>query len=132
MTSFVSTAIGNVMNGPVAWIAVDWGTSNLRAWAMAEEGRVIANAASEAGMARLSRDDFEPTLLSVVDGWLTSGRKTRIVACGMVGARQGWMEAAYASVPWKGNPLLFASPVVRAARFFGGRPFGLPDTPFLN
>jgi len=45
MTSFVSTAIGNVMNGPVAWIAVDWGTSNLRAWAMAEEGRVIANAA---------------------------------------------------------------------------------------
>jgi len=99
MTSFVSTAIGNVMNGPVAWIAVDWGTSNLRAWAMAEEGRVIANAASEAGMARLSRDDFEPTLLSVVDGWLTSGRKTRIVACGMVGARQGWMEAAYASVP---------------------------------
>ena len=50
-------------------------------------------------MARLSRDDFEPTLLSVIDGWLTSGRKTRVVACGMVGARQGWMEAPYASVP---------------------------------
>jgi 2-dehydro-3-deoxygalactonokinase len=89
----------NAMIGPVAWIAVDWGTSNLRAWAMDDEGQAIANAASEAGMARLSRDDFEPTLLSVVDGWLTSGRKTRIVACGMVGARQGWMEAAYASVP---------------------------------
>jgi 2-dehydro-3-deoxygalactonokinase len=88
----------NAMIGPVAWIAVDWGTSNLRAWAMDDE-QAIANAASEAGMARLSRDDFEPTLLSVVDGWLTSGRKTRIVACGMVGARQGWMEAAYASVP---------------------------------
>jgi 2-dehydro-3-deoxygalactonokinase len=99
MTSFVRTAIGNVMNGPVAWIAVDWGTSNLRAWAIDEEGRVIANAASEAGMARLSRDDFEPTLLSLIDGWLTSGRKTRVLACGMVGARQGWTEAAYASVP---------------------------------
>jgi 2-dehydro-3-deoxygalactonokinase len=89
----------NVMNGSVAWIAVDWGTSNLRAWAMDDAGRAIANAASEAGMARLSRDDFEPTLLSVIDGWLASGRKTRIVACGMVGARQGWMEAPYASVP---------------------------------
>ena len=97
-TSFASTAIGNVMNGPVAWIAVDWGTSNLRAWAIDDEGRTIANAASEAGMARLSRDAFEPTLLSVIDGWLASG-KTRVLACGMVGARQGWMEAPYASVP---------------------------------
>jgi 2-dehydro-3-deoxygalactonokinase len=87
------------MTGPVAWIAVDWGTSNLRAWAIDEEGWVIANAASEAGMARLSRDDFEPTLLSLIDGWLASGRKTRVLACGMVGARQGWMEAPYAGVP---------------------------------
>ena len=37
------------MNGPVAWIAVDWGTSNLRAWAMDDEGRAIADAASEGG-----------------------------------------------------------------------------------
>jgi 2-dehydro-3-deoxygalactonokinase len=87
------------MNGLIAWIAVDWGTSNLRAWAMDEEGRVIANAASEAGMARLSPDHFEPTLLRVIDRWLASGRKTRVVACGMLGARQGWMEAPYASVP---------------------------------
>jgi 2-dehydro-3-deoxygalactonokinase len=87
------------MNGPAAWIAVDWGTSNLRAWAMDDEGRAIANAASEAGMARLSRDEFEPALLTVIDGWLASGRKTRVLACGMVGARQGWMEAPYASVP---------------------------------
>jgi 2-dehydro-3-deoxygalactonokinase len=94
-----STANGNVMNEPVAWIAVDWGTSNLRAWAIDDEGRTIANAASEAGMARLSRDAFEPTLLSVIDGWLACGRKTRVLACGMVGARQGWMEAPYASVP---------------------------------
>jgi 2-dehydro-3-deoxygalactonokinase len=89
----------NAMNGPVAWIAVDWGTSNLRAWAMDDEGRAVASAASEAGMARLSREDFEPTLLSVINGWLASGRKTRVLACGMVGARQGWMEAPYASVP---------------------------------
>ena len=79
------------MTGPVAWIAVDWGTSNLRAWAIDEEGWVIANAASEAGMARLSRDDFEPTLLSLIDGWLASGRKTRVLAAAWSArVRAGW------------------------------------------
>jgi 2-dehydro-3-deoxygalactonokinase len=29
------------------WIAVDWGTTHLRAWAMAEDGTVRAEAQSE-------------------------------------------------------------------------------------
>lgn len=87
------------MNGPVDWIAVDWGTSNLRAWAVDDGGRVVAQAVSDAGMARLSLDEFEPALLSLIEGWLASGRRTRITACGMVGARQGWMEAPYATTP---------------------------------
>jgi 2-dehydro-3-deoxygalactonokinase len=39
------------------WIAVDWGTSNLRVWAMGPEG-VLAEAASDAGMGSLARDGF--------------------------------------------------------------------------
>jgi len=79
------------------WIAVDWGTSRLRVWRMMGD-RVIASASSDQGMGTLSRDGFEPALLGLIDGWLGAG-VTQVIACGMVGARQGWVEAPYASVP---------------------------------
>ncbi|MEO0991084.1 MAG: 2-dehydro-3-deoxygalactonokinase [Pseudomonadota bacterium] len=79
------------------WIAVDWGTSNLRAWAM-RGAAVLAEGGSDKGMGTLDPDAFEPALLEVIDPWLGS-ETTPIVACGMVGARQGWIEAPYAKVP---------------------------------
>ncbi|MBL9047268.1 MAG: 2-dehydro-3-deoxygalactonokinase [Tabrizicola sp.] len=81
-----------------AWIAVDWGTTNLRAWAMGAGGRVLAEAQSDDGMSKLSRDGFEPALLRLISPWLGAGR-TPVVACGMVGSRQGWCEAPYRVVP---------------------------------
>ena len=81
------------------WIAVDWGTSNLRVWAMGPDGTALAEAGSDAGMAGLARDGFEPALLALVGPWLAPGRVTLAVACGMVGSRQGWVEAPYAAVP---------------------------------
>ena len=79
------------------WIAVDWGTSNLRAWAMGPEG-VLASAGSEEGMGKLAKAEFEPALLRLISPWLIA-EATPVIACGMVGARQGWMEAPYRSVP---------------------------------
>lgn len=79
------------------WIAVDWGTSNLRAWAMASDGRILAEATSDEGMSKLSRDGFEPALLRLISPWL--GGRPPVVACGMVGSRQGWCEAPYRTVP---------------------------------
>lgn len=79
------------------WIAVDWGTSNLRAWAMTADGCVLAEAGSDRGMGTLAKDQFEAALLDIAGGWI-SGPMT-VIACGMVGARQGWTEAKYARVP---------------------------------
>ena len=87
------------------WIAVDWGTSNLRAWAMRADGTVLAEAGSDKGMGKLSREEFEPALRELVGNWTAArsvgrtGSPLRIIACGMVGARQGWIEAPYAPVP---------------------------------
>lgn len=79
------------------WIAVDWGTSNLRVWAMqGDEPRDLVT--SDQGMSSLSRDAFEPTLISLIDGWLGT-ETTPVIACGMVGSRQGWIEAPYRAVP---------------------------------
>lgn len=100
----------------VDWIAVDWGTSNLRVWAMAAGGAVLAQGASAAGMAGLTRAGFEPALLALIAGWLAPGRVTEVVACGMVGSRQGWIEAEYAAAPCPPLGAPFASPAVRDPR----------------
>ncbi len=79
------------------WIAADWGTSHLRVWAM-EGSTPIDHAQSDMGMARVSKGGFEDALLALIEGWLGSA-PVDVVACGMVGARQGWVEAPYAAVP---------------------------------
>ncbi len=79
------------------WIAVDWGTSNLRVWAM-QDDQIRDKLTSDEGMGGLMRDQFEPVLLSHIEPWLGSGT-TPVIACGMVGSRQGWAEAPYRTVP---------------------------------
>jgi len=81
----------------VEWIAVDWGTSHLRVWAM-QGDTVLDQAQSDKGMARLARGGFQAALLALVEDWLGDG-PLDVVTCGMVGARQGWVEAPYTAVP---------------------------------
>ena len=90
------------------WIAVDWGTSNVRAWAMSASGTVLAQATSDKGMGGLDRAGFEPALLDVIGDWLDG--QTTIIACGMVGSRQGWVEARYAAAPCPPQGSGFARP----------------------
>ncbi|NUB44850.1 2-dehydro-3-deoxygalactonokinase [Fertoebacter nigrum] len=86
------------MTGIMAdWIAVDWGTTHLRAYAMGANG-VLAEASSADGMGSLTRDGYEAALLRLAGPWLGAGT-TPVVACGMVGSRQGWMEAPYRTTP---------------------------------
>lgn len=79
------------------WIAVDWGTSNLRAWAM-QGSAVLATAQSDDGMGRLQREDFGAALTALTASWEGSA-SVPVIACGMVGSRQGWVEAPYRAVP---------------------------------
>jgi 2-dehydro-3-deoxygalactonokinase len=83
----------------MVWIAVDWGTSNLRAWGIGADGEVVAEASSDQGMGKLERSGFEPALLELVGDWLPQGSQTLVIACGMVGARQGWIEVPYRQAP---------------------------------
>ncbi len=81
------------------WVAVDWGTSNMRAWIIGRSGNIIAQTRSDKGMGRLAPEQFEPALLDLIGDHLSTEGTTPIICCGMVGARQGWIEAAYAPVP---------------------------------
>jgi 2-dehydro-3-deoxygalactonokinase len=82
-----------------AWIAADWGTTNLRVWAIGADDRILAEASSDKGMSRLERDAFEPALTELIGDWLPKTGTALVVACGMVGAKQGWIEAPYRQTP---------------------------------
>jgi 2-dehydro-3-deoxygalactonokinase len=79
------------------WIAVDWGGSRLRAWAM-QGPEVLARVSSEKGANGLTQGDFAPVLQDALKDW-TVTPDTPVLACGMVGARDGWAEAPYRPVP---------------------------------
>ena len=89
------------MAGAADWVAVDWGTSRLRVWIVGADGAASDCLEPGSGMGSLSPDGYEPALLDLVSAHLAEGRATRVVVCGMAGARQGWAEAPYMSVPCK-------------------------------
>ena len=88
------------------WIAADWGTSNLRLWAMAGL-EVVEMRASDRGMGAMTgAQDFAAELARMTDGW----GALPVIACGMVGARQGWVEVPYRAVPCPATPTLTPVP----------------------
>jgi len=95
------------------WIAADWGTSNARFWAIGSDGSVLGTRTSDKGMGELAPSEFEGVLAAVCDDWLETA--DTVVACGMVGSRQGWVEAPYQTTPCAVCPSkMVTAPVTRA------------------
>jgi 2-dehydro-3-deoxygalactonokinase len=84
----------------IDWVAVDWGTSNLRGWGIAADGSVVFEKTSPKGMGKLSREEFPSALSELLEG-VPPARDGQldVLICGMAGARQGWMEAPYLEAP---------------------------------
>ena len=78
-----------------ALIAVDWGTSNVRARLVDGAGSVLAEAKSDDGIARLSAGAHEAAFERLTAGW----PPVPAIMAGMIGSRQGWHEAAYLPCP---------------------------------
>jgi 2-dehydro-3-deoxygalactonokinase len=78
-----------------ALIAVDWGTSRLRARLVDPAGRVLAEAESSEGIAKVTAGGHEAAFDRVTSGW----PKVPAIMAGMIGSRQGWREAAYLPCP---------------------------------
>ncbi len=81
----------------VSCIAIDWGTSNRRAWALDASGRVIAARADDQGLLAIKDRDFAGSLRALAGDWLAGGAP--VIMAGMVGSRTGWCEAKYLETP---------------------------------
>lgn len=82
------------------WVAVDWGTSNLRAWGIGPDGAVAFEKTSPKGMGKLAREEFPAALAELLEDVAPAyGSTLDVLICGMAGARQGWLEAPYLEAP---------------------------------
>ena len=81
-----------------AVLACDWGTTNLRAWTLDAEGRVLACREFELGVSKLRPGEAAAVLGSQVRPALEA-RDLPAVLCGMVGSNLGWALAPYLDCP---------------------------------
>lgn len=78
--------------------AVDWGTSNMRIWLLDADGGVVAERRSDDGMAKSGEKGFGAVLEAHLAA-MHAPSEIAVVVCGMAGARQGWVDAGYLSLP---------------------------------
>lgn len=77
-------------------IAIDWGTSNLRAGLLGDAGHTLAERSAPGGVMAVQDGRFADALQALCGDWI--GRLP-MIASGMIGSRQGWKEAAYVACP---------------------------------
>jgi len=80
-------------------IAVDWGSTNRRAWALGSDGRALADRADSQGLLAVQNRQFAASLESFLGDWNGAGASVPVVIAGMAGSRLGWAEVPYVAAP---------------------------------
>lgn len=78
-----------------ALIALDWGTTSLRGWLIAGDGTILDRRAGGPGILAVGDNDFAAAHRAFVAGW----SPVPAIASGMIGSKQGWIEAPYVACP---------------------------------
>ena len=108
-------------------IALDWGTTSLRAYLLGPAGQVLKMRSLACGIMQLPNtprliadhwcaDGFELAFDEACADWLQDNPGIAVIACGMVGSAQGWHEAAYRETPASLGALSTALQTVRSVR----------------
>ena len=85
-----------------ALLALDWGTSTLRAFLLGEDAHVLQQRSTPHGLQSLPAAGiagFEQALVVIAADWLAHWPGLPVVACGMIGSAHGWREAPYVRCP---------------------------------
>lgn len=79
-----------------SYIAIDWGSTNLRAWYY-RDGVCQQARHSESGITRLNGRTPAEVFTAVTEGWPVNALP--VVMAGMVGSNAGWLNAPYLPCP---------------------------------
>ena len=88
----------NIEKEPVL-IGLDWGTTSLRCYLMADDGTVLNEKSSDDGIMTVEPGRYEAVLGKSLEAWLGDHRRYPIVASGMVTSPQGWIEIPHLECP---------------------------------
>jgi 2-dehydro-3-deoxygalactonokinase len=80
-----------------ALIAIDWGTTSARAYRLDAHGRILDEHSAPLGVQKVEPGKFPQALAALLGGHVPDD--VSMVACGMIGSRQGWIEAPYRDCP---------------------------------
>ncbi len=81
-----------------AFLAVDWGTTNLRAWVVGADGRPMAHQEFALGVSRLAPGEAAMRFREEVRPAFEAQALPALIT-GMAGSNIGWMEVPYADCP---------------------------------
>ncbi len=84
---------------PARLIGVDWGSTNLRAYRIDAQGRVLEARSSAAGVLNLPQRDFAAALANITTGWQAPDAALPILASGMIGSVRGIRNVPYLPCP---------------------------------
>jgi 2-dehydro-3-deoxygalactonokinase len=80
-----------------ALLAIDWGTTRARVYRVADDGEIQDVRESPLGIQQIRDGAFDAALRTLLGDWIDVAAPR--VACGMIGSRQGWVEAPYVDCP---------------------------------
>jgi 2-dehydro-3-deoxygalactonokinase len=79
-------------------IGLDWGTTSCRAYLVGADGAVLDRQLDGPGILKVE-GHFGPWLDSMIGAWIATHGAAPVILSGMIGSRQGWKEAPYATCP---------------------------------
>ncbi|MGO8801051.1 MAG: 2-dehydro-3-deoxygalactonokinase [Roseiarcus sp.] len=104
--------------GEPAAICVDWGTTSFRAYLTSADGAILGRVESPRGILTVGKGEHEDVLAHHIGEWLEGPGRLPVLMAGMIGARQGWVEAPYVDCP-AGLPEIVAAIVTIETRAMG-------------
>jgi len=98
-------------------IGLDWGTTSCRAYLIGADGAVLERVTDGPGILKVENGAFGAALDKMIGGW----PRLPVILSGMIGSRQGWVEAPYANCPTATENIVAALAKIEHA----GRPIAL-------
>ncbi|SEG42671.1 2-dehydro-3-deoxygalactonokinase [Bosea lathyri] len=84
---------------PKPLIALDWGTTRARAFLISETGEVLQRRVADQGIQSVPAGGYPAAFEALAGDFRRARPDAAVVLAGMVGSRNGWVEAAYVACP---------------------------------
>ncbi|CAN7684916.1 2-dehydro-3-deoxygalactonokinase [Bosea sp. LjRoot237] len=84
---------------PTPLIALDWGTTRARAFLIGEDGAVLAKRSADRGIQSVPAGGFPAAFAEIAGEFRQARPDAKVLLAGMVGSRNGWVEAPYVACP---------------------------------